>query len=88
MATVSREFVERGQGRLSREQRRIREYYSALLRQAKARLQNTKTDKDREPLPGDEPVVSVCNKRHRNVRGAEYYSQESLTGFVNAEKGG
>jgi len=47
-----------------------------------------KTDKDRESLPGDEPVVSVCSNHHRNVRGAEYYSQESLSGVVNAEKGG
>ncbi len=46
-----------------------------------------KTGKDREPLPGDEPVVRACNNQHRNVRGADYYSQENLSGFVNTEKG-
>ncbi len=47
-----------------------------------------KTDKDKEPLPGNEPVVSVCNNHHMNVRGADYYAQETLTGALNALKGG
>ena len=47
-----------------------------------------KTEKDREPLPGDEPVVSVCNEYHLNVRGAHYYSQEILAGALNTETKG
>jgi hypothetical protein len=46
MEASSREFVQRVQGRLEREQRRIRDYYGTLLRQAKVRLQKSKTDKD------------------------------------------
>ncbi len=41
-----------------------------------------KTDKDKEPLPGNEPVVSACNNHHMNVRGADYYAQETLTGAL------
>lgn len=47
-----------------------------------------KTGKDREPLPGEDRVVSACNSHHTNVRGADYYAQETLTGFANEEKGG
>ena len=47
-----------------------------------------KAGKDREPLPGDEPVVRVCSQHHANVRGAEYYAQEMLATASNVEKGG
>jgi transposase len=33
-----------------------------------------KSGKDREALPGEEPVRSACRLHHHNVRGAEYYA--------------
>lgn len=36
-----------------------------------------KTGKDREALPGEEPVRGVCGRHHRNVRGAEYYAWQN-----------
>lgn len=48
MGARSHEFVQRVRGRLEREQRRIRDYYGTLLRQTKARMQKSKTDKDVE----------------------------------------
>ena len=39
-----------------------------------------KTGKDREPLPTEQAVVSVCNAQHANVRGAAYYAQKSEEG--------
>jgi transposase len=47
-----------------------------------------KSGKDREPLPGEDRVVSMCNSHHINVRGAEYYAQQTLAGAVHAQKGG
>ncbi len=35
-----------------------------------------KTGKDREPLPGEQATVPVCNRYHDNVRGAAYYAQQ------------
>ncbi len=41
-----------------------------------------KTQKDKEPLPGDESVVKTYSKSHENVRGSGYYTME---GGVMAE---
>jgi transposase len=48
-----------------------------------------KTGKDREALPGEQPIVQVCNRHHPNVRGREYYAQESFgEPCLVTEKGG
>ena len=52
------------------------------------REQILKTGKDREALPGEEPLVRVYNEHHANVRGAKYYAQDALAVALDAEKGG
>ncbi|MEK7996365.1 MAG: hypothetical protein AAB403_21405, partial [Planctomycetota bacterium] len=54
-----------------------------------------KTGKDREALPGDQPVLSACRSHHQNVRGRNYYAgqeaeeQPAPTRLdVGTEKGG
>lgn len=48
-----------------------------------------KTGMDRQTLPGEEPVVRVCDRHHDNVRGKDYYAQEqSLEQCPMTKKGG
>ena len=35
-----------------------------------------KSGKDREALPGEQPLVPACNRHHDNIRGRAYYAQE------------
>ncbi len=48
-----------------------------------------KTGKDREPLPGEQATVPVCNRHHENIRGAAYYAQQApAEPSLVAEEGG
>ena len=42
-----------------------------------SRSYSMKTGKDREAMPGEQPLVPVFNRYHDNVRGRAYYAQES-----------
>jgi len=48
-----------------------------------------RSGKDREALPGEEPVRTACRRHHQNVRGAEYYAlRETANEPAVAGKGG